>query len=168
MSILDRASRAALACLLLTSCAALADEPDEADSPLADETARRCVGDDPTSRAEIERLATEANVVNDCVSDDGTCQASTECTRGPEARECDVSRVIGPTAASCIARVSGLASGLSGFELNIVYNFRERRIIWNVRNTLSDRGTDGKSGQSLSIDAVTGEVLAESGWSATP
>ena len=63
MSILDRAPRAALACLLLTSCAALADEPEDSESPLSDETARRCVGDDPTSRAEIERLAAEANVV---------------------------------------------------------------------------------------------------------
>src|SRR6188508_1247072 len=140
-----RAPHAVLACLLLASCAALADEPDDPESPLSNETARRCVGDDPTSRADIERLAAEANVAVDCMSDDGVCQASTECARGPDARDCDASRLIGPTAASCIARVSGLASGLTGFTLNIVYNFRERRIIWNVLNTLSDRGTDGKS-----------------------
>lgn len=163
-----RARYGAIVCSLLMSCAALADEPDDADSPLADDTARRCVRDDPTSRDEIERLAAEARVVEDCASDDGPCQASSECVRDADARECDTARLISPTAASCIARVSGLASGLNGFALNLTYNFGERRIIWNVMNTLSDRGMDGKSGASMTIDAVTGEVLAQHGWSAIP
>jgi hypothetical protein len=157
----------ALACLLLTGCAALADAPD-ADGPLANETARSCVREEPARRAEVDQLAANTSVVIDCMSDDGACQAATECVRDADARECDTSRLIGPAAAGCIAGKSGLAIGLSGFEVNLGYDLAERRILWHVMNTLDQSGTGASNGQSWSIDAVTGEVLSKFDWSATP
>ena len=51
---------------------------------------------------------------------------------------------------------------------SLTYHFGERRIVWNVQNTAS-RGLDGSQrGTGVTIDAITGEVLEEFGWSAIP
>jgi hypothetical protein len=76
---------------------------------------------------------------------------------------CDVSRFMSVDAALCIARQSGLTEGQSGLRGSLVYNFRFHRVIYSVENVLHEM--PGKaSGDSLTIDAITGSVLERSSW----
>ena len=134
---------------------------------LVDETARSCVQMQPSdSLTPPTVVAMEA--VRECVGDDGACTASTECSGTVEGRECSAERLITLGAATCIAGMAGLEPGLSGLTAGMTYHHGFRRIVWNVQNVVSRGGDGSSSGQSVSIDAVTGGLLGWFGWAAMP
>jgi hypothetical protein len=129
---------------------------------------RSCVKTHPLAASDIEP-AVRLQTVDDCESDDGPCQASTECKGSVEDRICDADRFISPGAALCIADAAGLDSGLNGLSASITYNYGYRRVIWAVRNVLHDEGPGGSSsGTVMFVDGVSSEILGSFGWSATP
>jgi len=97
----------------------------------------------------------------------GTAQEQTSClTDGGTG--CDAAGFISSDAAVCIATVAGLAPGLTGRSVGSVYNYGYKRVVWGVQNTLRDDGVDGQSGASMAIDATTGILIEQLGWSAIP
>lgn len=146
-------------------CSATAQRDDDV---LADERAQRCVREHPASQAEMDAALDASNAIGDCVSDDGMCQASSECVGAVEDRVCEPKAVLGIDAAECVALAAGLSSGLHGLQASLTYHFGQRRIVWNVRNVTSESPGGGSRGEGLTIDAVTGELLDSFGWSATP
>jgi hypothetical protein len=49
-----------------------------------------------------------------------------------------------------------------------VYHHGHERVVWNVTNTLSDRGAEGYGGETMTIDATEGRVLGTTAYAATP
>jgi hypothetical protein len=156
--------------MLLVACASLDQPPaatDSGESMLAGDVAKRCARENAPIDAELAREVSAGNVDVDCMGDDGECQASVPCTGKLEDRECDPGRFISAQAAACIASGQGLAPGLHGLTTALSYSFGQRRVTWNVTNTLEESG-GGASGQVFVIDAVTGELVDELGWRSTP
>jgi hypothetical protein len=69
-------------------------------------------------------------------------------------------------AARCIAEKERFAPGLEAWTIRLSYEASYHRLVWAVENLLEDRGADGYSGQSLTLDAVNGRVLGRTAWSA--
>ena len=153
---------------LLVALTACAKELSREDPPLIDERVVRCVDANPTGADQTAMLLAESGATTDCNQDDGPCQASTPCLGTKEARECEPTQAIGGEAALCIASEAGLAPGVHGLEAAMTYDFGLRRIVWDVQNTLSERAGGTASGDGMSIDAITGRVLGEFGWTQSP
>jgi hypothetical protein len=80
----------------------------------------------------------------------------------------DVDSIMSAEAAACLARVHGLAEGLSDWSINLVCHAGHEVIVYNVTNLEQDEGPDGQSGSSITLDAQTGESLAALAWRAIP
>lgn len=94
----------------------------------------------------------------------GLDQAIAECT-AEGADDCEV--VVTREAAECIAAEGGLAPGVADWRTSLVFHHTHNAIVWNVMSTASQTGATA-SGSSVTIHAESGEVLAESQWSAMP
>ncbi len=81
---------------------------------------------------------------------------------------CDPGALITLWAAECIARADGLEAGITSWSTSLNTLEDEGRLSWSVSNTLTDNGTGQRSGESVSIDAISGEVTGRFGWMATP
>ena len=79
---------------------------------------------------------------------------------------CDGSQIMTHEAAVCLARAEGLDQGLEGYAAGIVYSKKELRIVWIVENTTA-RNSERASGSSMTLDAVTAEVLDRGTWETT-
>jgi len=84
-----------------------------------------------------------------------------------EGHACDGLIAVTRDAAACIAEVEGMAEGLEGLKVDLIYNHTYNLPIWAVSNILTQSG-DASSGKSLAISAVDGEVLGESQWMVQP
>jgi hypothetical protein len=71
-------------------------------------------------------------------------------------------------AAICIAKSSQLATGIAPWKVGLVLHHGLQSIVWNVDNTLKDDGMGTQSGDSLSIDAISGDVLQRLSWGGIP
>ena len=65
-------------------------------------------------------------------------------------------------AARCIAEEHGLAEGEIGYQADLLYNVRFDLPIWSVINQ-----TAAQQGETLVIDATSGEILEEGAWDVT-
>ena len=99
---------------------------------------------------------------------DGECDASDECMGTVERPWCNPDDILGIDAAICIALAAGLGEGLHRPTADFTYDSASRRIVWNVQNVLSEVPDVGNSGEGVTIDAVTGEVLDSFGWTEQP
>jgi hypothetical protein len=113
--------------------------------------------------------------INECRGDDGVCRAQMACQGTPGDRQCDAKLFITAMAAICVADANGLARGIVATpRTGLVYDFAFRRITWSVSNTMydgdrgvrPDAGGGLRGGQSVTIDAITAEVLKSFEWSA--
>jgi hypothetical protein len=75
---------------------------------------------------------------------------------------------ISKEAARCIAQQAGLEPGLEAWTIAMTYHHSYHRVVWGVENLLEDHGSDGYSGKSVTVDAVSGSVLGRTDWRATP
>ena len=91
------------------------------------------------------------------------CQAA-----GEPPSVCDASAVMTHDAAICVAELLGLAPGIAGLKAGIVFHHTERRIVWNVQNTLYSEPGGSEGGESLRIDAITGASLRLGEWVSIP
>jgi hypothetical protein len=82
------------------------------------------------------------------------------------AGDCDPNSFLTREGAFCVARSQGFAEGLRPWEAGILFDERQKRVVWHVQNTLSADPDGSASGQSWTFDAVTGALLAREGWSA--
>jgi hypothetical protein len=143
------------AVLLLANIASACNDGAGSDDP-------SCVKEHPRRSSDIEADVL-SQAVDNCESDDGTCQAYLQkCKGSVEGRICDADQFISPGAAICIASAAGLPPGLHDLKALIAYDVEYRRVLWHVRNVLHDPGTppgDAADGTSMAIDAVTGAVL---------
>ena len=93
--------------------------------------------------------------------------ASRDCANGRAAPDdpaaCVAANFMSVEAALCIARANSLAEGQTGLSGSLIYNYKLRRVIYSVRNTLH-KEADKSDGESISIDAITGAVLERGGW----
>ena len=80
---------------------------------------------------------------------------------------CDQS-FISKEAARCIAESLAFEPGLGDWEIAMTYHHSYHRVVWGVENLLEDRGADGYSGKSLTLDAALGTLLGRTSWQATP
>ncbi len=80
---------------------------------------------------------------------------------------CDAEAFITRAAAECIAEGEQLDQGLEGYHSSLVYNNGHNRPGWAVATVLEEQGP-ASSGESLFVDAETGEVLDRSAWAQTP
>jgi len=80
---------------------------------------------------------------------------------------CDES-FISREAARCIAERLAFEPGLDAWDIAMTYHHSYHRVVWGVENLLEDRGDDGYSGKSLTLDAALGTLLGRTSWDATP
>ncbi len=78
---------------------------------------------------------------------------------------CPPETLISRDAALCLAAAEGLDEGLEGRRAYLVFQHVERAPLWIVQN-LTDREDDPHSwsGESVSLDARTGEVVDRGYW----
>jgi hypothetical protein len=81
---------------------------------------------------------------------------------------CDPAHFISKQAADCIARAHAFEAGLSPWKFHLRYDGRHLRVVWEVQNLESDRGTAGSEGSVLVVDATLGTVLEMERWWAIP
>ena len=87
-----------------------------------------------------------------------------ECRAG-NGTGCD-GELISLEAARCIAQNERFEPGLDPWTLGLTYHHSYHRLVWGIENLLVDNGAADYSGQSLTVDALTGRVLGRTGWSA--
>lgn len=67
--------------------------------------------------------------------------------------------------ATKIAKEAGLAEGVGAWEIQFLWNTGHGgRYVWSVRNRLHDEGPCSRSGESILIDAITGQVVERGAW----
>jgi hypothetical protein len=93
--------------------------------------------------------------------------ADIEAQCAAEGAPCDGTITVGHDAALCLAEDDGLAAGLDGLHADLMFNSRFDVPIWAVSNVLTDSG-GASSGESVTIDAATGDVLENSQWDRSP
>jgi hypothetical protein len=93
-----------------------------------------------------------------------TVVAACRSTGGTGCEEAFISK----EAARCIAESERFAPGLDAWSIGLDYQVSYHRVVWGVENLLVNRGAGDYSGQSITLDAVTGRVLGHTNWSATP
>jgi hypothetical protein len=76
---------------------------------------------------------------------------------------CKADAFMSVDAALCIARASGLAEGQSGLVGSLLYNYKLRRVIYSVQNTLHEE-PGRANGDVMAVDAITGAVLERGSW----
>lgn len=81
---------------------------------------------------------------------------------------CDPATFMTHDAAVCVAKLSGLANGIAGFKAGIGFNGKFMRVVWNVQNLTSGTPSGVGAGDTVTLDAVDGSLLAHGSWSATP
>lgn len=155
------AGRRTLIVLVLVGCAAeadgdggsdcISDYPPESPFDVGDVTVASPA---PGSAAPEPEAPTAATIAAECVMNDGA--------------GCDASRFISRAAASCLAELNEFEAGLEPWRVALLYHPGHERVVWNVMNRLNDRGAEGYSGRSLTLDATDGHLLGRSGYSATP
>jgi hypothetical protein len=79
--------------------------------------------------------------------------------------DCDES-FMSKEAARCIAQSLAFDPGLDAWGIAMTYNYSYSRVVWAIENLLEDRGADGYSGESLTLDATLGTVLGRTSWHA--
>jgi hypothetical protein len=80
--------------------------------------------------------------------------------------------LISRAAAACIAREAGLEQGLRDFRIGLTYHYGYRRMVWDVSNVLYDNdssdagdlGPGNQGGESIAIDAISGEAYQVLQW----
>jgi hypothetical protein len=82
------------------------------------------------------------------------------------AADCNPSSFLTREGAFCVARAEGFADGLRPWLAGIRFDERQGRVVWNVRNTLSEDPGGSVTGQSWVFDAVTGALLQREAWGA--
>ena len=90
---------------------------------------------------------------------------ATEC-REDGGTGCDES-FISREAARCIGESLAFEPGLDVWLIAMTYNYSYSRVVWGIENLLEDRGDDGYSGKSLTLDAALGTLLGRTSWEAT-
>ena len=161
-------------CLPLISSLALgcADPVEEQDSQGTD------VADDDAALACIESFSVEQGYGFES-DNEGLCPqppgGGLECppiTPESVAEECDEDghpcepdAFMTREAASCIAEAEGLDEGLSEWRIELIYDYGNHAPIWLVSNTtLVDPADCREEGESMSIDAQTGELVEIVQW----
>lgn len=104
----------------------------------------------PASGAGVPTPLTAESISQDCVTDGGT--------------GCDSAEFISKDAAKCIAVLNEFKDGLGPWEAAMTYHYMHRRVVWNVSNRLQGEEGGEHSGEMLTIDATSGEVLQISGY----
>ena len=96
-------------------------------------------------------------------------QVASQClAAGVAAADCDAHRLLTREAAICIAKGFGFAPGIAPWKAGLVFHGRWQSIVWNVHNTLTDDGMGRRSGNTLTLNGITGALLGSSGWEAIP
>ncbi|GDX79175.1 hypothetical protein LBMAG42_09860 [Deltaproteobacteria bacterium] len=91
-----------------------------------------------------------------------------ECERAG-AGDCDTDTFIGVDAALCIASSHELDDGISGLNASLKFHALYERPVWYVTNVEEEDTTTGAAaGSGVVIDAVSGALLEETGWGASP
>jgi hypothetical protein len=109
-------------------------------------------------------VAADANAgVANTNPNNGTSNA--ESTVGQPGTDCDRTAIMTHESAVCSARAQGLAEGVSGYSAVIAFSTSFRRIVWLVENVTA-RSRDSMSGFTMTLDAITAEVLDLSQWTA--
>jgi hypothetical protein len=83
------------------------------------------------------------------------------------AADCNPSNFLTYDAALCVARAEGFAEGLRPWQAGMLFDPRQRRVVWNVLNTLSEQPDGSAMGEAWIFDAVTGALLRRQAWFAT-
>jgi hypothetical protein len=78
---------------------------------------------------------------------------------------CDEHAFISRDAAECLAREAGLADGVQPWRTTLGYYENHQRVGWGIM-TVREHTSDGFWGESLVLDATTGEELALTSYSA--
>jgi hypothetical protein len=73
---------------------------------------------------------------------------------------------ISQEAARCIANNEQFAPGLEAWNIGLAYENSYHHLVWSVDNLLRNVSADDYSGQSLTLDAVSGRVLGRTNWNA--
>jgi hypothetical protein len=147
---------------LLAACAGADPKPDDASSDVnfvSNETSA-CISGHP---------AAEPFDVGDAdMSGSGAPPAlesfEAEC-RSAGGMNCD-GPPISREAARCIAENEAFAPGLEAWNIGLAYANSYHRVVWSVENLLRNVSADDYSGQSLTLDAVSGRVLGRTNWNA--
>lgn len=74
-------------------------------------------------------------------------------------RECDRKRFLSPQAATCLAAENSFPPGIEPWRLALSFDSRLQKVVWNVLNVVSREDAANWNGQSLVLDAMTGNVL---------
>lgn len=128
------------------------DEPGDSDA-----AAHLLAGEEP-------RYRIAADVTQECEAAGGS--------------DCNPESFLTIWAAECVARTEGLEEGIEAWESVLRYvdaggssasgTNAAGRVVWIISSTLADEGAGVRSGETLTIDAITGEVLSQSPWTAEP
>jgi len=78
---------------------------------------------------------------------------------------CDPDTFITREAAECVARLAGVEPGLEPWSVNLLFASDTLRPMWVIQNTTHQEPSNcSAGGQSIRIDAVSGEAEPISGW----
>jgi len=142
------------------------DEPVDAPSP----EAQQCISEHPAAEpfdVGDVTVASPAPMSGAVAPAPPTVETFAEECRSEGGTGCDAS-FISREAARCIAERLAFEPGLDAWDIAITYHHSYHRVVWGVENLLEDRGDDGYSGKSLTIDAALGTLLGSTSWQATP
>lgn len=162
--------------VVLCVCIACADDSNPSDVA-GDCTARYSPADgfgygEPVSAgvlsadAGISAADAGALTLDAAVAAEAACGSATGGNAAADSSKCDRSRFMTQRAALCVASARGFDEGIEELVATLSYNPRLQRVIWSLRNTTSVTN-DGRHGQWLDLDAVTGEPLGQGEWSSS-
>ena len=142
------------------------DEPVDAPSP----EAQQCISEHPASApfdVGAVTVGSAAPMSGAVAPAPPTVETFAEECRSDGGTGCDEG-FISKEAARCIAESLAFEPGLDTWGIALMYNHSYHRVVWGVENLLEDRGDDGYSGKSLTLDAARGTLLGRTSWQATP
>lgn len=94
-------------------------------------------------------------------------EAAGECSLAG-ASACDPAQFVTIWAAECVARAEGLEVGIAPWQSVLRYDEDMSRVAWNISTTLRDDGEGNSSGATMTLDAITAEVIGTSEWDSVP
>ena len=126
-----------------------------------------CIADHPSEQPfDVGEASATSGGTGSTVESPTVESLAAEC-REASGTGCD-GDLISKEAARCIAQNEHFEAGLDAWSIGLAYLHSYHRLAWGVDNLLVDHGADGYSGQSLTLDALSGRVLGRTGWSAMP
>lgn len=105
-----------------------------------------------------------APTLDAAVAAEAACGSATGENAAADGSKCDRARFMTQRAALCVASSLDFDEGIEEVVATLSYNPRLHRVIWSLRNTTSVTN-NGRNGQWLDLDAVTGEQLGRGEWS---